>query len=499
MLFRSQKNLCASDYSDVLFYKNGRGQDCAYTIVPVQDSDWHILSIVPLESFHNAYDYNRNFILFTMFFGLLSMVDIIFILSINRQLRHRTKEAQDANYAKSEFLSAMSHDIRTPMNAIIGMTLLAEEAMQGETVEVDTLQDSIQTIKHSGNHLLTLINDILDISKIENGKLVISPANFSIRENMMNMLEILDPEVKKKHLKLETDINQIEHEYIYADELRINQIYINILSNAIKYTNPGGTISVTLREELVEEAVGTGKRPIAGQELTAGQKARFFYQVKDTGIGMTPDFLATIFDRFSRAVDTRVNVTQGTGLGMAITKQLVDLLGGTITVESELNKGSTFSVVLELEIQDKKTEAIMRSRKEAERHKVQKQNLDLSILVVEDNDINWKILDKLLIKYGIHANRAENGQVAVDIVKNRAIPYDVILMDVQMPVMNGYAATAAIRKIGDVAKAATPIYAMTADTFAEDITKCREAGMNGHLSKPIELDKLEQILMGLSG
>lgn len=491
------KGLHKENYSDVFYYENNKGQKCAYTIVPVQNSDWHMLSIVPLQSFHNSHGYNMNFVIFALFFTLLFLVDMLYVMRINMQLRYKTKEAQEANYAKSEFLSSMSHDIRTPMNAILGMTIIADENLKKEKPDWDLIKECINTMKLSGKHLLTLINDVLDISKIENGKIVLSSEEFSIKENMKKLLEVVQAEAQSKNLHLELQMEQIDHEYICADGLRMNQIYLNIISNAIKYTNPGGNITVTMREETVQ---GTQS------------KARYIYQVTDTGIGMEPEFLKTIFDRFSRAVDTRVNTTQGTGLGMTICKQLVDLMGGTITVESELNVGSTFTVMLELPIAQEqniqntnKAESGITEDASVKEEYVKdtatfedRPVFNLRVLVVEDNEINWKVLARLLKMYGIDADRAENGLVGVNKVKDSACTYDVIFMDVQMPVMNGYDATCAIRKLSEPEKASIPVYAMTADTFAEDVLKCREKGMNGHLAKPIEIEKLQKILMEVS-
>lgn len=595
------------DYTDVLYYKNNRGIDCAYTIVPVQNSNWHILSLVPLASFHNAYDFSSSFLAFAVPFVLLFVIDIGFIMAINHKLRLRTKEAQAANIAKSQFLSSMSHDIRTPMNAIIGMTVIANQNLEDTSPDMESLKDCIKTIEISGNHLLTLINDILDISKIESGKIALSNADFSIADTISRMLEILQPQIKEKNLVFETHIINVSHEFVQADELRLNQIYINILSNAIKYTNPGGKVVVDFIEEV-----------LPGQP----DAARFIYKVSDTGIGMDEEFQKTIFDRFSRAVDTRINRVQGTGLGMSITKQLVDLMHGAITVESKLNVGSTFTVSLDLPVSKTPVEAVslhdlsillidkditllntakaalskagllvesaassregtqlafsrdgasnpfdiimvdwkindaggadlvrsLRNKlvpdtkivvmtaysiadieQEARQagansliskplfsskllHTLQelftsdlseipdsdRLHFHLKVLVTEDNNVNWKVIEKILKRYDIYPERAENGQEALDKVKSNTEPFDLILMDVQMPVMNGYTATDKIRHLDDPLKASTPIYAMTADTFAEDVASCLRQGMNGHLSKPIEIEKLLTVLTDIS-
>ena len=476
-----EKKLKQENYADTLYYLNNKGQDCVYTIVPVHNSNWHVLSIVPIESFQNENNYSSGYMRFFLLFSLLFAFDMTFALVLNGQLRRKKKEAEAANIAKSQFLSSMSHDIRTPMNAIIGMTVIANENLKDEHPDKAALLDCIKTIELSGNHLLTLINDILDISKIESGKVILTADDFSISETISKMVEIVQPQIKEKKFDFEIRMNNVKHEFVHADELRINQVFINILSNAIKYTNPGGRITVELTEEEIPHRTDF---------------VRFIYKVSDNGIGMDEEFQKTIFERFTRAVDTRINVVQGSGLGMSIVKQLVDLMGGTIVVKSQLNSGSAFTVTLDLPIAKMPAESVVLHNGSAI---VQNSPVfNLQVLVVEDNQINWKVLEKLLSRYGIRAENAENGQIAVEKVANCSGVYDLVLMDIQMPIMNGYEATEAIRKLEDKAKALVPIYAMTADTFAEDISKCIRKGMNGHLAKPIEIDKLLKLLTQLN-
>lgn len=596
-------NLREEDYFDVLYYQNNREQDCAFTIVPVQDSDWHILSIVPIASFHNAYDFNLNFTHFGLFFSLLFLVDIITALIINVQLRVKTREAEAANQSKSRFLSSMSHDIRTPLNAIIGMTIIADKALEADPVDKVALKDCMSSIQLSGNHLLSLINDILDITKIESGKISLHTSDFSVAETFSQVIEMCQSPIRDKDLTFEAHIQNVTHEYVTGDSLRINQIFINILTNAIKYTESGGKVTAMLSEQPIPD------RPDA---------VRCVFTVSDTGIGMTPEFVDTIFDRFTRAVDTRINTVQGTGLGMAIVKQLVDLMDGQITVQSELNVGSTFTVTVDLPIVPSQLsglhcqdipillidddpvllqtvadclrgagaavdtaetgadgirmaverrgtphayqlifvdwkmdampglEVIRTLRRELDRSlrivvmtaynvtEIEREAHDagadafvtkplfksklislvestlsgeapaprpqaahfpgMHILVAEDNDTNWRVLDKILRSYDVEADRAANGQAAVQMVEARPHPYDLIFMDIQMPLMNGYETTTAIRSLPTADQAATPIYAMTADTFASDIEHCTAAGMNGHLSKPIELPRVLALL-----
>lgn len=470
------EKLTQEDYSDVLYYQNNKEQDCAYTIVPVQNSEWHILSIVPLSSFHNTYDFTNDFMKFAIVIVAMFAMDLVVVLFVNQRLRLLTRKAREASESKSQFLSSMSHDIRTPMNAIIGTTVIAEKQLETEEIDREALKESIKTIELSGTHLLTLVNDILDISKIESGKMVLSPKDFSITDTIEKMIEMCQAEIKEKKFDFKLQIRNVNHAYITGDSLRVNQIFVNILSNAIKYTEPEGKITVELSEE-----------PIPG-ELN---KARYIYKVSDTGIGMTPEFVDTIFERFTRAVDTRINAVRGTGLGMAIVKQIVTIMGGSIAVESELNAGSVFTVTLDFPIAQHNLE-----EKENTTEKVTgKANFaDMKVLVAEDNDINWKVLNKILGYYNINADRAENGRIAVDKVQSAEVCYDLVLMDIQMPMMNGYEAAGKIRGLDEKKRAKVPIYAMTADVFTEDIKKCEEAGMNGHFSKPIEVEKVVALL-----
>ena len=457
-----------------IYYKNSKGQDCIYSVSPIQNTEWYILSSVPIESFHNVDHYSENYIRFFLSFVLLFVINFTFILGINRQLRRKTKEAEDANIAKSKFLSSMSHDIRTPMNAIIGMTMIAEDSLKKEELDRFTLEECIRTIELSGKHLVTLVNDILDISKIESGKVILSETDFSIEETIKHMLEILQPQIHDKNLIFESHFENLTPQFVHADELRLNQIFINILTNAIKYTNPGGTVKMELLQETIPERADA---------------AKFIYRISDNGIGMSEEFQKTIFEQFTRAVDTRINRVQGTGLGLSIVKQLVDLMGGTISVQSKLDVGSVFTVELILPLVEQQGVENTDERIEEQTH------FDLQVLVAEDNQVNWKVIETILKqRFEVSSERAENGQRAVEMVLERETPYDLILMDIQMPIMDGYEAAKAIRKLSDTKKASIPIYAMTADIFAEDVNRCIENGMNGHLAKPIEMDKLLAIL-----
>ena len=574
---------------------NSHGEECILAFTPVNaSSGWSLLCFVPA----NDLDVEKeDWLLFgVVSVGLLILFvsDMVHVLFLNKRLQVTAREAESANKAKTDFLSTMSHDIRTPMNAIIGLTAIAEKNLG----DVESTGESLRKISLAGNHLLTLINDILDISKVESGKLKLSPLTFSIVETVENLVNISQPMIKEKNLEFSFHINQMEKEYLYADQLRLNQIYINILSNAIKYTEPGGRISVDMREE---ESSKTGC-------------VRLTYIVEDTGIGMSPEFIENMYQPFSRQVDSRVNSIQGTGLGLAITKQMVDLMGGTIECKSEQGKGTTFTVVLDIPVSERQREdmkldpidvlivdddevmlktavdtleslgatteqtasglealgmighrhqegrdydviiidwkmpeidgvgTIKRIRSELDsktpillisaydwsdiEEKAKEAGANgfvskplfrstlydkinkligkesssiepeddysdlkgMNILVAEDNDVNWEIVSAMLEMFGITSERAENGRVCVEKMQSAEIGrYDLVFMDIQMPEMNGLDATREIRKFTQTWASTIPIVAMTADAFSENVTECLNAGMNGHIAKPIDI------------
>ena len=574
---------------------NSHGDECILAFTPVAaTAGWTLLGLIPAVDFNVV---TENWLLPGVISAgllILFLFDLIYMLYLNRRLVVAAREAETANKAKTDFLSTMSHDIRTPMNAIIGLTAIAERNLG----DAESTGQSLRKISLAGNHLLTLINDILDISKVESGKLKLSPLTFSIVETVENLVNLSQPMVKEKNIEFFFHINRMEKEYLYADQLRLNQVYINILSNAIKYTEPGGRVSVEMREE----------------ESTVPGCVRLTYIVADTGIGMSPEFMETMYQPFSRQTDSRVNSIQGTGLGLAITKQMVELMGGTIDCQSEQGKGTTFTVVLDIPVADRQrddmqldsvevllvdgdeillqttadtlesmgatveqahsgadalkmiagrheagnnysiiildwkmpdtdgVETIRRIRAEidadipillvssydwsdiedlareagangfvskplfrstlydkintligTESKSVEPEedysDLDgLHILVAEDNDINWEIISAMLSMFGITSDRAENGRICVDMMREAAEgSYILIFMDIQMPEMNGLDATRAIRKLENPWAASIPIVATTADAFSENITECLNAGMNGHIAKPIDI------------
>ena len=524
---------------------------------------------------------------------LLLVFNLIIMMNLNRQLKAAADAADRANHAKTDFLSTMSHDIRTPMNAIIGLTTIAGKNAEDSAA----VRDNLKKINLASNHLLTLINDILDISKVESGKLNLTPVTFSIVECADNLVNMSNPMVKEKNIDFNFRVSRFEHEYLYADQLRLNQIYINLLSNAIKYTEPGGRVNVEMREEPGETE----------------KTVRLTYIVADTGMGMTPEFMAKMYQPFSRQTDSRVNTIQGTGLGLAITKQMIDLMHGTIDCQSEVGKGTTFTIVLELPIADKLIDEMMlpsmrvlladddnvlletgkeeliaigvtvdtaqsgaeavqavSDRKdyrvvildwkmpdmdgvEAARQiraklgddvpilmisaydwsdieeeakavgvngfiskplfrsklynklnellgheKAQSEQDDeaadiagMRILIAEDNDVNWEIISTLLEMHDVETERAENGQLAVERMKKaHQGEFDLIFMDIQMPVMNGLEAAKAIRGLSDPWASKIPIIAMTADAFSENVAECMAVGMNGHIAKPVDMKRV---------
>ena len=574
---------------------NSRGQECILAFTPVTaTAGWTLLGFVPAEDLHVD---NENWLLIGVVSAgllILFLCDLFFMIHINKKLKVTAREAEHANKAKTDFLSTMSHDIRTPMNAIIGLTTLAEKDLG----DVESTKESLRKISLASNHLLTLINDILDISKVESGKLKLSPQSFSIAETVENLVNISQPMIKEKKIIFSFHIDKMEKEYLYTDQLRLNQIYINILSNAIKYTEPGGRVSVDMSEE----------------ESSIPGCVRLTYVVADSGIGMSPEFMQTMYQPFSRQTDSRVNSIEGTGLGLAITKQMVDLMGGRIDCQSEQGKGTTFTVTLDIPQADKQLDDIQldqvdalivdddeivlqtmvsefqslgsaaeiaHSGKEAlemltRKHESGKDytlvildwkmpDMDgietirrirteisgdipilltsaydwsdiedlakdagadgfiskpifrsalykkinsilgtesvsvepeddysdlkgLNILVAEDIEINWMIISGMLSMIGITSEQAENGRICVEKMRTAADgTYDLIFMDVQMPEMNGLDAARAIRQLENPRAASIPIVAMTAEAFSENVTECLDAGMNGHIAKPIDI------------
>ena len=574
---------------------DSKGEHCLVAHAPViAAGDWTILGLVKMDDLNKG---TVDWLLLGVVAAglvLLLLVDLLYMTQLNNRLRIAAMEAENASRAKTDFLSTMSHDIRTPMNAITGLAAIAEKNAE----DAQRVRENLHKIRLAGNHLLTLINDILDISKVESGKLNLSPVSFSIVETAENLVNLSQPMVREKNIAFNFRINRVLHEELYADKLRLNQIFINILSNAIKYTEPGGNVNVDLYE----------------QESTKPGCVQLLYRVSDTGIGMSEEFMQRMYQPFSRQTDSRVNSIQGTGLGLAITKQMVELMGGSIDCKSKEGEGTTFTVLIDIPYSDRPAEemhlenaelllvdddevlletakdtiASLGARAETvadgaqaielagERHRAGKDfdavivdwqmpgmdgievvrqvravtgdevpillisaydwsdieeaahlagangfiskplfrstlyeklsvlmgrqseqttqeddNADLAdmrILVAEDNDINWEVVSTLLQMSGITCTRARNGAEAVEMMRGTGKDdFDMIFMDIQMPIMNGLEATRAIRALPDKAAASIPIIAMTADAFSENVAECLAVGMNGHVAKPIDL------------
>ena len=384
--------------------------------------------------------------------------------------------AENANKAKTDFLSNMSHDIRTPMNAIIGITSLIRHDA-GNKAKVIEYADKIDI---SSRHLLGIINDVLDMSKIEAGKTVFKYSDFSILDFMQELDTIFHTQIYEKQQTLTIIKENIQHEWVNGDQVHLMQIFSNLLSNAVKYTQEGGEIQF-----FVEEC-----------ETKSSVYAKYRFLVSDNGMGMSADFKDTIFDAFTRAESSLTNKIQGTGLGMAITKNLVEAMGGTIDVDSELGQGSCFEVLMDLKIAEDRTVALAAQEETDE----QDGNIlqGMKFLCAEDNELNAEILTELLKIEGAECTICENGEEILKAFEQSAPgDYDMILMDVQMPVMNGYEATKAIRRSSHKLAKTIPIIAMTANAFSEDIQHSLAAGMNAHVSKPVEMKVLEKTIRSI--
>ena len=384
--------------------------------------------------------------------------------------------AENANKAKTDFLSNMSHDIRTPMNAIIGITSLIRHDA-GNKAKVIEYADKIDI---SSQHLLGIINDVLDMSKIEAGKTVFKYSDFSILDFVQELDTMFHSQIYEKKQTLTIIKENIQHEWVNGDQVHLMQIFSNLLSNAIKYTQEGGKIQL-----LVEEC-----------ETNSSVYAKYRFLVSDNGLGISADFKEIIFDPFTRAENSVTNKIQGTGLGMAITRNLVEAMGGTIDVESELGQGSCFEVLMDLKIAEDRTVALAVQEETDE----QDGNIlqGMRFLCAEDNEINAEILTELLKIEGAECTICENGEEILKAFEQSAPgDYDMILMDIQMPVMNGYEATKEIRRSSHELAKTIPIIAMTANAFSEDIQHSLAAGMNAHVSKPVEMKVLEKTIRSI--
>ena len=483
------------------------GTEYFYGLERMENAKWTLIFLVPAEYVATNTLKLVNFVtifivIFTLIVAVFVILGISFVMHRNqqeairverennakletvntelRQAKQAAEEAfqvaQEANKSKSNFLANMSHDIRTPMNAIIGITSLIRHDA-GDKGKVIEYADKIDT---SSQHLLGIINDVLDMSKIEAGKTTFKYTDFSILDFIQELNAIFHSQTDEKNQTFTIIKEDIQHEWVNGDQVHLMQIFSNLLSNAVKYTQEGGEIQL-----LIEEC-----------ESKSSVYAKYRFLVNDNGMGMSADFKNTIFDAFTRAENSMTNKIQGTGLGMAITKNLVEAMGGTIDVESEPGQGSCFEILMDLKIaEDQSVSLIPQTEKDEPEGNILQ---GMKFLCAEDNEINAEILTELLKIEGAECTICENGE---EILKSfeQSVPgeYDMILMDVQMPVMNGYEATQAIRRSSHELAKTIPIIAMTANAFSEDIQHSLAAGMNAHISKPVDMKMLEKTIRSI--
>ncbi|MBQ9262917.1 MAG: response regulator [Clostridia bacterium] len=389
---------------------------------------------------------------------------------MTREWEFQQKVTEAKNRARNDFLANMSHDIRTPMNAIIGYTSIASNHLD----DPNLIRDSLEKIGSASHFLLSLINDVLDMSKIESGKMQLNMGDCDLAGVFRRIEDITSLQARNKKLTITYEKNSIHHFLVRGDELRIEQVLVNIISNAIKYTPEGKSVDIIAQEAPADEP----------------NKSTYRFIVRDTGMGISEDYLPYIFDSFTREQKTTINKIQGTGLGLAITAKVVELMGGSISVRSKLGEGSEFTVELTLETLDHAEETLAVPAETEEQNITGKR-----ILLVEDNDINAEIAMMVLTQFGLHVDRAENGQIGLEKARQAGDQrYDAILMDIQMPVMNGYESTRAIRALPDPYYQALPIIAMSANAYDEDVRDCLEAGMNAHIAKPFNPNNLLKVL-----
>ena len=384
----------------------------------------------------------------------------------NEQLEVKLSAAEEASKAKSFFLSNMSHDIRTPLNAIIGYTTLAKR----DGVTHEEKSEYIDKIEKAGHQLLDIVNDVLDMSRIESGKLSLEPTRVNLENCVQEAGDLVRTQLEAKKIELSVSCS-VSHKWVLCDKVMLDRALTNLLCNAGKFTEENGSVSLRLTE-------------LTKDDETVSYEIR----IKDTGIGMSQEFVERLFIPFERERTSTVSKIQGTGLGMAITKSIIDMMGGSITVQTEKDKGTEFIITVTFPLEEPKEEIC--SNEEADISFV-----GMRALLVEDNMINMEIAQMLLEQAGFLVETAENGRIALEMASvSEPGYYDVILMDIQMPVMDGYLATQAIRKLPDTRIADIPIIAMTANVFQEDIKKAEEVGMNGHIAKPLDIPVMKATL-----
>lgn len=465
-------NLIESTDSGTLYYNNSKSEKCVWYYSSFdENSELDILGCIRYDELQTT---NKDWLIVLIICGtilLLGIVDGIYLKNINKKLKESAEEAKQANKAKSYFLSAMSHDIRTPLNAILGMTYIAKNNLDNP----DYAKECLDKSSAASQQLLTLINDILDISKIESGKLFLTYQTTSISSVFDTLTEIIKPLALNKKITFTHNLHNIDYNYVSTDKSRLEQICLNLLSNAVKYTNEHGKINLDISEKKLND-----------------EEVLLIIIVEDNGIGMSEEFQKTMYQSFTREINTQVNKTQGTGLGLYIIKLIVDAMGGKISCNSKVNIGTKFKIELNLKIVE--TPENIDTDKEIDYKKLK----GLHILVAEDNKLNREIIQTILQDNEIECELTENGLECINkLLEGPSNTYNAIIMDVHMPIMDGISATKIIRKEHkefDV----IPIIAMTADAFKEDINNCLEAGMDAHLAKPINVKVLLDLLYNLT-
>ena len=471
-----------------------QGTEYYYALYQMKNTDWTLLFLVPSSyvATNTVRLVNSTVVMVLVFMGILVLISSFFIFYTVR-LQHKAvldaerknnkelsnavlaaqtayKTAESANHAKSAFLANISHDIRTPMNVIIGLA----ELLEHDTQQTHKIAEYVRKIKASSQQLLEIINNILDMSKIESGKAVMNMAEFDIQEILKQLEAGFSTQAEANGLTFAITAHELRHEWLCGDKGGVIQILGNLLSNAIKYTSDGGSVSLDVFE----------------LDQTSGNYAKLCFRVKDNGIGMSQEYLGRIYESFSREENTQMDSVQGTGLGMTIVKNLVDMMGGSIDVESTLGEGSCFEVILDFRIADKKLQkAFIEDKSKPDYNRLE----GIRFLCAEDNLLNAEILEDLLQIEGAGCDICTDGCQIVDKFEHsKPGEYDMILMDIRMPVMNGYEAAKAIRGSSHPMARKIPIIALTANAFSEDVQKSLAAGMTMHLTKPIDIELLSE-------
>ena len=435
------------------------------------EGDWRAVSLINTEVFYGPLKIMLPLVILLTIVEALVFILVIYNQSAKNLAVASAEEAHSANRAKTQFLSQMSHEIRTPINAIIGLDSIV---LRDENIS-DHTRDSLQKIGASARHLLTIVNDILDMSRIESGRAELKEEKFSFRELLDEISIIIGGQCDDKRLRFECSRTEPLDEYFLGDSMKLKQVIINILGNSVKFTDPPGVITFSIRQTVVSET-----------------KASLCFTMEDTGVGMDPEFLPKLFDAFSQENTKNTTRYGGSGLGMAITKSFVDMMGGDIRVESEKGRGTTFVVTVVLG-RVPEEEAVQEEKEELIVDSVSLEGLH--ILIAEDQEMNAEVLTDLLELEGMTSEWAQNGQKAVELfAQSEEGHFDVILMDMRMPVMDGLTATQEIRKLNRPDAAKIPIIALTANAFEEDVRQCLQAGMNAHQSKPVDIELLKKTL-----